>query len=84
MRVRQRRTVQDPLRLLTRRERAVAALLARGCSDNEIAQRLHITYATVRQHVGRIFDKLGVRTRVDVVRVIHRVARRRSATHHLR
>lgn len=45
---------------LTRREREVARLAARGCSAREIAARLFIGERTVETHLGRVYAKLGV------------------------
>jgi DNA-binding CsgD family transcriptional regulator len=45
---------------LTRREREVARLAARGCSGREIAARLFIGERTVETHLGRVYAKLGV------------------------
>lgn len=41
--------------------------LARGRSNNEITQRLFISEATVKVHVGRILAKLNLRDRTQVV-----------------
>jgi DNA-binding NarL/FixJ family response regulator len=48
---------------LTQRELEVLRLVGRGLSNEEIAQELIIGEGTVKTHVGRIFDKLGVRDR---------------------
>ncbi|HEY9475447.1 MAG TPA: helix-turn-helix transcriptional regulator, partial [Mycobacteriales bacterium] len=47
----------------TRREKAVADLLAVGLSNAEIAGRLYLTVKTVETHLTRIYRKLGVRSR---------------------
>jgi DNA-binding NarL/FixJ family response regulator len=48
---------------LTRREAEVLALIAAGLSNAAIAQRLHVSHATVKTHVNRIFAKAGVADR---------------------
>jgi DNA-binding NarL/FixJ family response regulator len=53
---------------LTPREREVLAGLAAGLRNKEIAQRLHITLQTVKNHVHSILEKLGVRHRREAVR----------------
>jgi DNA-binding NarL/FixJ family response regulator len=51
---------------LTRRERQVAALVAEGLSNKEIALDLRIGPATVKNHVHSILDKLKVRRRAGI------------------
>ncbi len=53
---------------LTDRELEVLLLLAEGLKNREIAQRLHLSTATVKTHVLHIYDKLGVRNRTAAVR----------------
>ncbi|MDR3097971.1 MAG: helix-turn-helix transcriptional regulator [Paraburkholderia sp.] len=59
----------DPLGCLTRREREVVGLVAEGLLDKEIAQRLGISYTTVRTHLDRSFQKLGISNRSRLARL---------------
>lgn len=49
-----------PLDALTAREREVLELMAEGAANHEIEERLHLSPATVRKHVGNIFAGLGL------------------------
>ena len=51
---------------LTRRESEVAALVARGLTNREIAGRLYVSVRTVEVHVDHILSKLGFRTRTQL------------------
>ena len=57
---------------LTDRELDVLRVMATGRSNLEIAQQLFLAETTVKTHVGRIFDKLHVRDRVQAVVLAHR------------
>ncbi len=59
----------DPLGVLTDVERKVAALVAEGATNREIAARLFLSTKTVEAALTRTFRKLGVRSRVDVARL---------------
>ena len=58
----------DRIRSLTERERSVYELMAGGHSDKQIAERLGISFWTVRTHAGRIFRKFDVTNRVELIR----------------
>jgi DNA-binding CsgD family transcriptional regulator/tetratricopeptide (TPR) repeat protein len=60
---------ENELSGLTSREREVLAAVAEGLTNKEIGQRLFISERTVGVHVGHIFDKLQVRSRVQASRV---------------
>jgi DNA-binding NarL/FixJ family response regulator len=53
--------------LLSARELDVVRCVAEGLSNREIAQRLNLREHTVKNYLFRIFDKLGVSSRVEVV-----------------
>ncbi len=53
--------------LLSAREIDVVRCVAEGLSNREIAQRLKLTEHTIKNYLFRIFDKLGVSSRVEVV-----------------
>ena len=51
---------------LTPRQREVAALVARGLTDREIADRLVISPRTAESHVEQILTRLGFRSRAEI------------------
>jgi ATP/maltotriose-dependent transcriptional regulator MalT len=57
---------------LTERERDVTKLVAERLTNREIAERLYLSEKTVERHMSRIFQKLGVESRVDVARKFER------------
>jgi DNA-binding NarL/FixJ family response regulator len=66
----------DQLKNLSRREQEVAAALSDGSSNREIAERLQLSPHTVKNHVFRIFEKLGVTRRFELMAAL---GRRRGA-----
>ncbi len=56
---------------LTRREREILGLLTSGFNTRAVAERLHVSPATVRNHVQKILDKLGVHSRLEAVAYAH-------------
>jgi len=57
---------------LTRREAEVLVLIADGLSNQEIANRLFVSEATVKTHINRAFAKTGVRDRAQAVTYAYR------------
>ena len=69
---------RDPASLhslsLTRREREVLVLVAKGRTNKEIAARMHVRATTVNKHLERIYENLGVRTRTAAAAAAFRAA----------
>jgi DNA-binding NarL/FixJ family response regulator len=58
---------EPPMRPLTEREIEILRLIAKGLSNNEAAQVLGLSRATVRTHLEHIYEKLDVTNRVEAV-----------------
>jgi ATP/maltotriose-dependent transcriptional regulator MalT len=54
---------------LSERETEVLVLAARGLSNHQIAQDLHLSEATVKRHLANIYPKIGVGSRTEAVRM---------------
>ena len=60
----------DPLAMLSAREREILALLSGGMSNKQIAHHLTISSNTVKFHLRTIYSKLGVRNRVQAMQAL--------------
>ncbi|PJI95083.1 regulatory LuxR family protein [Luteimicrobium subarcticum] len=58
--------------VLTDRELDVALLVVEGASNREVAETLFVSVRTVEVHLGRVFRKLGVRSRLELTVLAHR------------
>jgi DNA-binding NarL/FixJ family response regulator len=56
----------QPIEPLTDREEEVLATVARGRTNSEIAEELHISLSTVKAHLASLMNKLGARNRVEI------------------
>lgn len=54
---------------ITRRELEILALIARGLSNREIAEKLFVSENTVKTHSSRLFDKLSAKRRTQAVQL---------------
>jgi DNA-binding NarL/FixJ family response regulator len=63
------RSDNDPLLALSARQREVLELVSQGCRNDEIAQRLYVSYNTVKFHMHEIYTRLGVRNRVEAAQL---------------
>jgi DNA-binding NarL/FixJ family response regulator len=67
-------TTQTPwLDDLTKREKEVLLLLAKGHNNKMIADELFITEQTVRNHVSMIYSKIGVHDRIEVMLLVNKM-----------
>ena len=73
-------TDDGSLRQLTEREREVLVLIARGCTNSEIAERLYVSVATAKTHVGRVLTKLDARDRAQLVAIAYETGLVRPGT----
>jgi LuxR family maltose regulon positive regulatory protein len=53
---------------LSERETEVLVLVARGLSNEQIAEALHIAPSTVKRHLANVYEKVGVSSRSEAVR----------------
>ncbi len=66
-------TTQPPPKLLneplTTREMEVLKLIEAGCSNQEIAEKLVISFTTVKRHISNIYTKLDVKSRTQAIAI---------------
>jgi DNA-binding CsgD family transcriptional regulator/tetratricopeptide (TPR) repeat protein len=55
---------------MTAQERRLAELVATGATNREVAASVHLSLKTVEEHLSRLYRKLGVRSRTELVRVV--------------
>lgn len=65
---------EDPISNLTVRERQIVTLIPQGLSNREIGEKLSLTEKTVKYYLTGIFQKLGVRNRVEVAGYVHNLS----------
>jgi DNA-binding NarL/FixJ family response regulator len=53
--------------LLTKREQEIVPLVAQGLTNKEISSRLGVSEHTIKNHLFRIYDKLGISSRVELI-----------------
>jgi DNA-binding CsgD family transcriptional regulator len=65
-----RTTEQQAIDLLTPQELQVAALVAEGATNREAAAALFLSAKTIEFHLGHVYEKLGIRSRTELARVL--------------
>ena len=58
---------------LTKREQQILGLLSQGLSNEQIGQRAYLSINTVKWHLKRIYQKLGVKSRVEASAVVRQI-----------
>ncbi len=62
---------RGPISNLSAREMEIVLLVPKGLSNREIGEKLSLTEKTVKAYLSKIFQKLGVRNRVEVASLVH-------------
>lgn len=60
---------------ITPREKEIIEQVARGLSNQQIADELYVSLPTVRTHIYHVFQKTGVRNRVELLKLVHESGR---------
>lgn len=58
---------QDPIQLLSRKERAILEALAKGLTNRQLSAELGISTNTVKFHLSNLYDKLSVKNRAQAI-----------------
>jgi DNA-binding CsgD family transcriptional regulator len=69
------RALAEPIEPLTEREEEVLKALARGLTNAEIGEELHVSLSTVKSHINTILTKLNARNRVELAIWAHQSGR---------
>jgi DNA-binding NarL/FixJ family response regulator len=69
--VRGRSRESDARDQLTPQELQIAQLVADGLSNREVGERLFLSPRTIGSHLYRVFPKLGITSRIELVRLLH-------------
>ena len=64
---REKENSEIPVEALSKRETEILQLLSKGLLYKEIADQLHISTSTVRQHIHKIYEKLHVQNRTEAI-----------------
>jgi DNA-binding NarL/FixJ family response regulator len=73
----ERNAASHPVEALTEREEEVVLTVARGRTNPEIADELHISLSTVKTHLAAVMTKLGARNRVEIAMWAYETGRMR-------
>lgn len=57
----------DPIQMLSRKERAMLEALSQGLTNKELSKELDITINTVKFHLSNLYEKLGVKNRAQAI-----------------
>lgn len=60
--------MRSPVRDLTSRQCQIVGLVAKGATNKEVAAQLYLSPRTVDYHLRRIFERLGITSRADLIR----------------
>jgi len=71
---------EDPLKVLSKREREVVELICLGYSNADIAKMLFISEHTVKDHTKKIYPKMGVHSRFELATLVNRLKADREET----